>query len=515
MKKLSKTAKTVIISVAVPLVLIAVVVVLLTVLPKKNSYAGSDVSLNMSLVEEQVVPINTKNANDVNYLSVKNENGSYAFTRNKRVIQQSTESGETENKEDFYWTSEELYEVPQDDSTVRAFISGLAQLSGVSVVEENAEDLSVYGLDEPKATVEAELDDGTKLTMLFGIKNPANEQTVYFRLADSNKVYLVNYYSAANVFTDVRKFAKLTLTEPYSSDKKNELNYLNIIRSDMEDPVVIKYISVDEAKKIDENFELATRNTHRFISPITTEVNSAGRSLGVSGKSLCYGVYDLTMNACESLDKTYETLKKYGLDNPFARVEFKYGGKEYFISFSAEDTERKVYYVEADGVPGIYSISREDAPWCTFTMENLLPVRPVSPYIYSVDNIEITKGEATYKYEIDSVNKTFTCNGISVNADNFREFYLQLIDEIGEETYVTQTSEEQLPEVSVKFTYKDDYSDVYGRDADILEFFPSDGRKCKVNLNGKTLYKVKDDYVTRLIENISALNNGEDVNIEW
>lgn len=515
MKKLSKTAKTVIIAVAVPFVLIAVVVILLIALPKKNSDGGSDVSLSMSLVEEQVVPINTKNADDVNYLSVSNENGIYAFTRNKRVIQQSTESGETANKEEFYWTSEELYEVPQDDSTVRAFISGLAQLSGVSVVEENAEDLSKYGLDAPEATVEADLDDGTKLIMLFGVKNPANEQTVYFRFSDSNKVYLVNYYSVSNVFADVRKFAKLTLTEPYNSDKKNELNYLYITRSDMEELVEIKYMSIDKAKKIDENFELATRNTHRFISPITTEVNSAGRSLGVSGKSLCYGVYGLTMNACESLDKTYETLKKYGLDDPFARVEFKYGGKEYFISFSAEDTERKVYYAEMDGVSGIYSISREDASWCTFTMENLLPVRPVSPYIYSVDNIEITIGEVTYKYEIDSHNKTFTCNGIPINADNFREFYLQLIGEIGEEAYTTQISEGQLPEVSVKFTYKDDYAEIYDGTVDTLEFFPSDGRKCKVNLNGKTLYKVRDDYVTRLIENISALNNGEEVNIEW
>ena len=515
MKKLSKTAKTVIIAVAVPLVLAAVSVILLITLPKANSDVGGNVSFGLDLVEEQIVPINTKNADDVNYISVSNENGTFSFMRQKRTTKLDTESGETINKEEFYWTSEEMREVPQDDSTVRAFISGLAQLSGVSVVEENAEDLEKYGLESAEATAQAKFNDGTSLTMLFGIRNPANEQTVYFRLADSNKVYLVNYYAVANVFADVRKFSKLTLTEPYSSDKKNELNYLRITRSDMENPVEIKYMSVDEAQKIDENFELATRNTHYFISPINAEVNSAGRGNGVSGKTLCYGVYSLTMNACESFDKTNETFKTYGLDNPFARVAFKYGGKEYLISFSAEDTERKVYYAAVDGVPGIYSISCEDAPWCTFTLENLLSIRPLSPYIYSVDNIEITTGEVTYKYEIDSRNKTFTCNGVPINADNFREFYRQLIGEIGEEVYMTQVSEEQSPEVSVKFTYKDDYIAVYNEIVDTLEFFPSDGRKCKVNLNGKTLYKVKDAYVTRLLENISALNNDEDVNTEW
>lgn len=515
MKKLSKTAKTVIIAIAVPLVLAAVLVILLITLPKVNSEIKGAVSFGGDNIEEQVVPINTKNADDVSYLSVSNENGSFTFTRQKRTMQLDTESGETINKEEFYWTSEELLDVPQDDSTVRSFVTGLAQLSGVSVVEENAEDPAKYGLEPASATVRAEFNDGTSLTMLFGIRNPANEQTVYFRLSDSSKVYLVSYYSAANVFSDVRKFAMLTLTDSYSSEKQNEPDYLHITRSDMEAPVEIRYMSVTEGQKYDESFELTTFNTHRFVTPITAEVDSAGRGNGASGKSLCYGIYGLTMNACESLEKTYEGLKAYGLDTPFAQVYFKYGGKEYRLSLSAEDTERKIYYAVLDGVPGIYSISRDDAPWCTFSIENLLSARPLSPYIYSVDNIEIINGQNAYKYEIDSENKAFTCNGNPIDADNFREFYRQLIGEIGEDVYMTQVSDGQTPEVSVKFTYKDEYADFYNGESDTLEYFTSDGRKCKVNLNGKTLYKVSDTYVTRLLENVNALNDGTAVNAEW
>lgn len=515
MKKLSKTAKTVIIAVAVPLVLAAVVVILLITLPKVNPEIKGSVSFGADNIEEQVVPINIKNADDVSYISVSNENGSFAFTRQKRTTQLDTESGETVNKEEFYWTSDELLDVPQDDSTVRSFVAGLAQLSGVSVVEENAEDLAKYGLESAVATAQADFSDGTSITMLFGIRNPANEQTVYFRLSDSNKVYLVSYYSAANVFSDVRKFAKLTLTDSYSSEKKNEPDYLRITRFDMDSPVEIRYMSVAEGKKRDENFELTTFNTHRFVAPITAEVDSAGRGNGASGKSLCYGIYGLTMNACESLEKTYEGLKSYGLDKPFAQVYFKYGGKEYRLSLSTEDTERKIYYAVLDGVPGIYSIARDDAPWCTFSIENLLSAQPLSPYVYSVDNVEILHGENVYKYEIDSENKTFTCNGSLIDSDNFREFYRQLIGEIGEDVYMKQTSDNQAPEVSVKFTYKDEYTDFYNGESDTLDFFPSDGRKCVVNFNGKTLYKVSDTYVTRLLENVNALNEGTAVNIEW
>lgn len=515
MKKLTKTAKTVIISVAVPLVLAAITVILLITLPKVSSENRGEVSFGMGDIEEQIVPINTKSTDDVNYLSVSNENGAYTFTRCKRIIQHDTESGETVSKEEFYWTSEEMYEVPQDDSTIRSFITGLAQLSGVSVVEENAEDLEKYGLETAVAVAEAKFIDGTSITMLFGIRNPANEQTVYFRLSDSRKVYLVNYFSVSNVFSDVRKFAKLTLTDSYSSEKNNESDYLRITRSDFDSPVEICNMSVADAYKKDENFEVTTYNTHRFVAPINVEVDSAGRNSGVSGKSLCYSVYGLTMNACENFEKTYDALKSYGLDNPFAKVDFKCGGKEYHLSLSAENTEKKIYYAVMDGIPGIYSISRENAPWCTFSIENLLPTRPLSPYIYSVDNIEIINGENTFKYEVDSENKTFNCNGNPINADSFREFYRLLIGEIGEDVYLTQVSDDQEPVVSVKFTYKDEYTDFYNCKSDTLEFFPSDGRKCKVNLNGKTLYKVSDTYVTRLLENISALNSGEEVNTEW
>lgn len=513
MKKLSKSSKTVIIAVAVPVVLAAVALILFITLPKANPDVTGVNSFGTDDNEEQVVPINTKNVDDVSFLSVSNENGTFAFTQQKRVIQQDNESGETVNKDEFYWTSEELLNVPQDDSKVRSFITGLAQLSGVSVVEENAEDLDKYGLQNAAATAEARFTDGTSLTMLFGIKNPANEQTVYFRMSDSQKVYLVSYFSVSNVFSDVRKFATLTLTDSHSSGN-NEPEYLRISRSDFDLPVEICSILSVEGEKNDEDFEVTTYNTHRFAVPITVEVDSAGRGNGVSGKTLCYGIYGLTMDACENLEKTYDVLKSYGLDNPFARVDFKCGSKEYHLLLSEENTEQKKYYAVMDGVPGIYSISRDNAPWCTFSIENLLPVRPLSPYIYSVDNIEISNGGNVYKFEINSGEKSFTCNGNPINAERFREFYRELIGEFGEDVYLTQVPDEQEPEISVKFTYKNEYWDYYNGESDTVEFFSSDGRKCKVNLNGKTLYKVSDAYVTRLLENISALNNGEEVNTQ-
>lgn len=514
MKKLPKTAKTVIFAVAVPVVLAVVAVVLLIVLPKMNYNGDVAASFDLGLDEEQVVQINTKKTDDVEYLSVSNENGTFAFTRQKRAQKVEDENGETITKEEFYWTSEELFDIPQDDSTIRAFISGLAQLSGVSVVEENAEDLEKYGLNPAVATVNAGFSDGTEIKMLFGIKNPANEQTVYFRLSDSNKVYLVSYYSANYVFADARKFAALTLTESYDSDFRSILDYLRIKRSDMDSPVEIQYMTIPTEQKMDEN-EPALPHTYRFTSPITAEVDSAGRGSGVNGRLLCYGVFGLTANSCESVEKTPISLNKYGLDNPFAVVEFKYGGKEYSMKLSSEDAEKKVYYAVLDGVPGIYSVSRDNAPWCTFTLENLISARALSPYIYAVNYIEITTPIGVYKYEINRETKSFTCNGNAVDAENFRKLYQQLTGEIGEEVYLTQVSEEQAPEVTVKFIYYDTYEEIYNGLSDTLDFFPSDGRKCEVNINGTTLYKVSENYVIRLLENIKALNEGAEVDIEW
>lgn len=478
---MSRSLKALVIAGGVLLVLGAALTVLLLTEPKRTpieaaSDNGSQTGVNAYIIDRR--------ADEVTRLSVSGSEGAFTFTRQTRTVNSETE---------YCWTSAELKNIPQDDGKVRNFIADLASLPEKSTVEEHAADLGKYGLADPVAAAELTFEDGTSVTMLFGIQNPVDSSSVYFRLEDSDTVHLVNYYAVAGALSDVRRFAVLKLTESYDSESKNELGYLKITRSDLDAPIEIRK---KEALSSSDG-EGETFNTHRFVSPVTAEVDAS------KGRAVLGGVYALTMSACEFLEQTPENLKKCGLDAPTALVEFTLGETSYELTIGGRTDAG--YYAAMKGVAGIYTIAEEKVPWASCTVSELISGRPLSPYIYSVESVEVTVPDGTYKFDIDGESKAFSCGGKPLLPDEFRSFYQTLISDVGEELYTGEASGE--PTASVTFRYKDGGSDT-------LSYYDDEDRKCIVALNGEVLYKVRRIYTDRLAENVEALLGGGKVRVD-
>lgn len=519
---MTKSVKEVVIASAALLVLGGVLLLLLLTKPKADSGTDSVPSGGTTSTGSVNAYVIDKKADLVTLIKVENSDGAFTFKRQKRVVSETNESGEVTSKDEFYWTSDDLKGVSQNESMVRNFIANLSSLPVNSTVEENPGDLEKYGLADPQSTVSLEFEDGTSIKMLFGIQNPADSKSVYFKTDDSETVKLVNYYAVSGALSDVKQFAQLTMTERYDAEGSNNLQSLKVTRSDFETPIEIRYMSELEEIANDDEIVVSTFNTHRFVEPTTAEVDVT------RGQDVCYKIYGLTMSACEYLEQTDENMKKCGLDAPQTAVKFEFGGKEYELligneiredisntvtSGSAPISTVKGYYAVMKGIPGIYSLDKDNAPWCTFSVSDLISRRPLSPYIYSAESVEVTVPEGKFKFDIDSENKSFSYGGKQLLSDDFRSFYQMLISSVGEEMYTGEVSGE--PYASVTFTYKSDYYDVYGTKSDTISYYESDDRKCIVVLNGKPIFKVRKIYADRLAENVDALINGGKVNLDW
>ena len=478
---MKQSVKAVLIAAGVLLVLgIALAVILLV--PEKTpdvSEPNVDLSHIWDDGEEQLVPITSKPQNSILELSIENEKGSYAFTRHKR-------------DSSYYWTTDALGEVLPDEAAIGRFVDSFTFLCGSSVVEENASALDKYGLDDPLATVGISFEDGTSATLLFGIKNPVRDSYAYCCESGSGRVILVEYSAVEEVYSDAKAFAKLVLTEEYS-EKTGYPEYIRIERKDLETPVELRYMS--ELEGADEELVITTSNLYRFTEPISAEIDAS------RGENLYRGVCGLTMRSCEFLEQSEENLKACGLDDPFAKVTFQYNGTERALLIGNETDGG--YYATLEGAAGIFSIAKNRAPWRTFGVFAVISKRPLSPYIYSCENVVVTTPNGEYKFDIDSVTHTFSLNGKAVDTNGFKLLYQELIGSVGEELYTEQTDE--APYVSVKFNYKSEYHGIYGTDSDELSYLAFDGRKYAVNLNGKTLFKVGEIYVSRLIESVNDL----------
>ncbi len=469
---MSRTGKAVVITAAVLVIMGGILAALLLTKPKPKPAAN----LASIGTEDPSAYITDRSADEVFSLTVENSLGNFTFTRKSRVISYATESGEIKQSQEYFWTSEELCGVPQSDNTVRNFIGDLASLPEKSAVEDNAENLEKYGLTNPTATATVRFDDGETVEMRFGIISPIDEGSVYFVLGNSRDVKLVNSYAVSEVFSDVRQFARLLMTESATPPET-----LTIMRPDLEAPLELEMtpaIAEDAAE------------TFCFTSPISAEISAA------KGREVFYSACGLTMQSCEFLEQTDEILEKCGLLTPQAVVKFTIGETDYELKIGSESETG--CYATISGIPGVYALAKEDAPWLNSTVGGLISRKPLSPYIFSVSRVDVKhpSGEFTFTNE----NETFTYNGKTLEYERFREYFNSLTAELDGEELTGEISGEPLCEIT--FSYK---TDEYGRAQDTLVFYELDERSAAVVLNGMPLFSTGIIYVEQLAELTEAL----------
>ncbi|MGN0650236.1 MAG: DUF4340 domain-containing protein [Oscillospiraceae bacterium] len=518
MAKLSKNTKYIVIAAAVLLILGAVLLVLLLTKPEETASA-SETSSEVSTA----ITVNEKSKENVLSVEVTNSHGSFSFERKSRVVSTTDSEGNVTSADEYYWESPQLEGLDQNTTSTAAFVNCFAGLTTKSLVEENAQDLAKYGLETPEAVVKLNFDDSTGQTLYFGIQNPAANNLCYFRLSDSSDVHQVSYYTVGDAYSKVNSFVRLSLTEAYNTENPQELDYMIIERKDLEEPLEIRYMYDLAALAEEEDSIVTTFNSHRFVKPFKAEIDTT------NGKDTCYGIYGLAASSCEYISVTDEALAATGLDDPFCTVTAKYGGSVKKVIFGDpivniietedEDTPALAttvgYYGMLEGGSAIYRFDVSAVPWYTVTMQDIISRRPISPYIYTVDRVVIETPGKTYDFKItgDAQNNSFTCNGVDVDPTKFKESYQHLITGMGEELFFEEADYE--PYVKVTFIYRDDYREKYGAEDDVIEFYQSDDRKSIVRVNGSVLFKVRQVYTERLIENAEAVLTGGEVQINW
>ena len=500
---MSRKIKTLIISASALIALAVLLIVVINLPEKPNDAPNSSYDEMMSNIldflgddEEPITPLLNRSVEEVEKLTVTNEYGSFYFDR-------------VEGDDGFYWVTDAMGEVTPDDDAIRRFIGYFSALYGTEPVEENVsgEGLEKYGFSPPSATVELELDDGTKVRFLFGIRNPAKTGYLYCIMEGGDydgAVVQVSFLTVSSIFSeDGKPFAKLVLTEDDNTPGQPE--YIRIWRDDLgTEPVEIRYMSELDAAAEDESIVVTTLNTYRFTMPIRAELDSSKASW------LYKGLCGLSMNACEFLEKSAENLYFCGLDEPFCRVEFKLNGRERVLLLGNEFTKttetggKECYYAMLEDTAGIFSIQKNQARWATFSLFGSVSNYTVSPYIYACESVEITLPEGKYfKFDIDGEAKTFSLSGGAVNGTEFRKLYQKLIEAAGEEIF-TQPAEGE-PIVTVRFNYLSDYTELYNGQYDVVKYYKLDSRKYIAELNGNSLFKVSAVYVDGLIDSVNGL----------
>ena len=455
---------------------------------KDSSSSDTSSAVVASEAEPDPVPIITTDAENIVSVVVKNETGGYTLER--------PSSGKNE------FNIKELTGLNQSSVMKQGLVKDMASLEAYKVVEENASDLSKYGLSEPKTVFTVNFKDGTSRTFKIGDKATKNRYR-YVTEEGKSDVYMIVQTVLSDMIERKEDFVTTSLIPASTAEEGTPYGRMTVKRKDLDYEMAFE--DIEEEK--------ALISSQVMVEPIFAHLN-----IQLSSK-VTHGLWGLTAARCELIFPKAEDMKTYGLDDPLAVVHYKNDTEEYTLKIGKEIhstnsegdelDEIAAYYCYVEGVSGIdciWQIEAGNLPWATYTAGDVISLMTTNK-IFDINEVKVTyKGEVS-DYTLDGNEEETKVywvkkNGKDVTVDLFQELYKYILYFPTKDIYFDEIKGE--PFLTIEVNRKDGGSDK-------IEFFEDTSRRVLVKLNGRPSYKLETRWTDVLIENMERLDRGEEL----
>ena len=268
------------------------------------------------------------------------------------------------------WTIVAPAQSAADRNSVTDVVTSLATLEETRVVEENASDLSVYGLAEPRIDVTFHVEgDKDPKRVVFGDKNPTG-QGLYAKLAGNNRVFLVS----------------------------NSLDgTLNKSSFDFRDKTALKF----DQEKVD-SIELASKTQTIRVEKTGTDwklvkpVQAPADFVSVNG--LLGQLQSAQMTALKDRPEDLKDLRQYGLDKPETVATIGMGTATMKLEVGRTADPGSVW-ARDPSKPAVFSVNNGVAEELKKTPQDLRRKEIFDFRPFNTTRFEILAGKETRAYE--------------------------------------------------------------------------------------------------------------------
>lgn len=443
-------------------------------------------------------------------ISMSTEEGNYAFLLDTPVNADGTTEATVYTLEGF-----EDYDLEETNPSLLA--STLAKIDFEKVAQLSAENLAEFGLDTPRATAKVEFTDDTYAIVKLGDDAPGSGYS-YLQFGDDTTVYLMAKENVEALLLKITELFSTSLNGDATDISDDSFDKITLGGTHLKEKVVI---GSNKDKALSAYYVMTSHNN----APVS--VNEGSLVMGT--------IKSLTAEEVVCVNPDKAQIKSYGLDNPYATVatNYSYTHNEYdengnvtssedrvlsvSLKASKADSDGYIYMMEADGKL-IYKMTSDSIAWATTTYEKLCSEYVFSPAYSCLKTVTMKTADKTYKFELSSKEVTETDeNGESTTATQVVVKYDG--KEISESSFYTLCQDLALLEVagnstdsaggnllSVTYTYST------GRASDTVEFRSTSSQKVVAVVNGKTVGYVYKNTVTGIVNNITKMLEGKEIN---
>ncbi len=494
----------------VVLICLGVTLVFLTLTDKANTPDDSSSKKdNSSLAEEltqdeTTYPLTEIEKNDISKVVFENESGTLTITR----TEEATSGGNAK------WTLENLDGVKQNDTIVSACVNICSSLKGRQIVEENATNLSKYGLSDPLSRITVSADGKSDRTFLIGNEIPTGG---YYYLCEEgeSKVYTVLSANAEYFMQDELYFCSTSLVYTPDDSSWPTIDRLTIKRQDLDYDMVFVTVPEDE-------IPLGMTSTQAMIKPVYQFLNIT------TSASVTHGIWGLTATEAVKLHPTDEDKAEYGLSEPFAKVILDCDTEDYTLSIGnpvyelndkGEETEVVAgyyCYINAEGTDCIYLISAEECVWATVLPGDVIIGMMTSNLFVDLDKISLktpdreilvdifAQEDSDPDDDVDDHYYTVDIDGKEANVELFQDWYVYWLECPTDETYFVPLTGDEKLYLTVTITLEN------GKEQ-VVKFYEASNRRLIAELDGNVGYMIPTGYAETLMKNIDRVANGESI----
>ncbi len=445
----------------------------ITFLPEnEKENASSSISQTVQLYQKETV--------DAVSFEFVNHNDSFSITR----------------KDNGNFQIEVLADYNVSATLINSYADSFCSVKARKKVADSAEDLSLYGLDDPYATVTATFKDET-VTLLLG-NQESTTSAYYGKLADSDTIYLFNASLATKMMASRKAFVSTQITPTYNSEELVEFERVELSGSVRETPIVI----VPTPDTGDE----ADVFSYEVISPGHAPFDITG------GTDFLMSFLALSADSVVELSPDEGVRAAYGFDAPLSVASVESSAGKFTLTvgkidgdyaFVMNDTDDVIYRVPASAVER----------WVNAQYPDVVSKIFLVPHINTVKEVEVKTPEKTYVFAVshdeekDAIFAKY--NGKQINTENFQTYYQVLVSAYLENFTAERTDAE--PMLTVTYRY-------HKGGEDVISFTKSaqDARQALIKLNGEyTDFSVRTVYVDKVIADAAKVAVNEEVNTTW
>jgi len=476
------------------LVLGGVTALLMLTAPEKPS-EDPDTEIVQEEIDERCY-LTDKKPDDILSVNVVNASGGYDII-----------------KEDDLWTIDGLQTATISNSTVEALVNNISAMTASDFVEENAQDMAKYGLDNPSAEVTVKYADGSEFAFSMGNEVAADTSKIYLSEKDKTTVYTYKASSLSLFNEEKFAFISVAATPEYNQSSNEAVTKLTIERFDLDEPIVIETLPEPDDGSI-------AVFAYEMTSPYNAYVDLT------NAPNFMYSIFGLTADKAAWYGMTEEDYAISGLSDPSCVFTVETNVKNYTITLGnaiseeVSDENGNVtpqvvgFYGMSSEVPDtLFVFSLESIPAMVIQPDELISRLFLMPYIYSLDTLEYEDCQGTsFELSFEEIGQDengnteykHMLNGQEHDETRIKSIYQYLISASGEETYFEEEKGELLAQVT--YNYKK-----AGEQPHVVQFYSCDSdRSVIISVNGENLFKTKQIYITQLYSNArNFLDGGE------